>query len=98
MNLLTGLDLRERAFFNPDLLASSYFRRKREEHLHAQEVRLANPLRDYPTLLSALTEIHEHREDHAWSYIKRLRDQEGDYESCEAVFAEVIVYVGCLKQ
>ncbi len=98
MNLLTGLDLLERAFFKRDLLATSYFKRMREHHLDTQKVGRANPLRDYPTLLNALTQIHAHRSDHAQSFIKRLRDQQKDYESCEAVFAEVIVYMGCLRE
>ncbi|OLE96899.1 MAG: hypothetical protein AUG75_14695 [Cyanobacteria bacterium 13_1_20CM_4_61_6] len=70
----------------------------REAHLETQKVGLANPLRDYPTLLNALTQIHEHRVDHAQSFTKRFRDQQKDFESCEAVFAEVIVYEGCLRQ
>jgi len=98
MNPLTGLDLLERAFFNTDLLATSYFNRKREEYLATQQIGLAKPLRDYPRLLNALHEIHKHRDDHVRSFTKRLREQQQDYGSCEAVFAEVIVYVGCLRQ
>jgi len=97
MRMLTSLDLLEQQFFDPSLLSTNYFAKKRAEYLDAQSVGFNNPLRDYPRLLRILTEVRDHRADHANSYTKRLRSQHRDYRSCEAVFSELIVYVGNLR-
>ena len=89
MRMLTSLDLLEQQFFDPSLLSTNYFAKKRAEYLDAQSVGFNNPLRDYPRLLRILTEVRDHRADHANSYTKRLRSQHRDYRSCEAVFSEL---------
>ncbi len=96
--VITDLDMLERAFFEPTLLSTTYFQKQREHYVDTRWTVFNNPLRNYPTLLSGLTQVHEHRQDHARSFIKRFRQQQHDFNSCEAVFAELIVYGGCLRQ
>jgi len=96
--ILTGLELAEQAFFDQALLQTTYFRWLREESLDHEQHGFANPLRDYRRLLTGLTDIHEHRPDHVQSYCKRLKLQQDDQSSCEAVYSEIIVYCGCLRE
>ena len=37
-------------------------------------------------------DIHEYNEQHAKSFVKRLRESANDWKNCEAVFSEIIVY------
>jgi hypothetical protein len=96
--MITDLDMVERAFFKIDLLSTTYFKKQREHYIDTRLTIFNNPLRNYPALLNGLTLIHEHRQDHARSFVKRFREQQNDFNSCEAVFAELIVYGGCLRQ
>lgn len=43
-------------------------------------------------LLAYLDEINEYNEQHAKSYVKKLRESASDWKNAEAVFAEIIVY------
>ena len=96
--MITGLELAERAFFDQAVLQTTYFRWLREESLDLAEHGFANPLRDYRHLLTSLEEIHRHRPEHAKSFTKRLKGQQDDQLGCHAVYSEVIVYCGCLRE
>ncbi len=96
--LRTGLELTEQSFFDQALLQTAYLRWLRDESIDLEEHGFANPLRDYRRLLTGLTDIKQHRADHVQSYCKRLKEQQNDHPSCEAVYSEVIVYCGCLRE
>lgn len=83
---------RENEFALPDLLKCDYFKRQRQGYYRAREVGCLNPYRNYVTLLEDLDDIHDYNEQHARSYAKRFRESSKDWRSCEAIFAEVIVY------
>ena len=91
----------ERLFAVKDLLECEYFAKYRRGYYNARELGLLNPCRNYITLLTALTEVHEYDEQHARSFAKRFRDGAKDFRNCDAVFAELIVYrhyIGAVRE
>ena len=48
-------------------------------------------------LIDDISRIYHYNKDHANSYTKRLLEQQRDFKSCEAIFAEVIIYAYYLE-
>ncbi len=84
-----AVDYAESRFPIEDLLGCEYFRKHRKAYYKAKGYR---PCRNYLTLLNALGEIREYNEQHAKSFAKRFRENAKDFQNCDAIFAEVIVY------
>lgn len=49
-------------------------------------------IRNYLNILKYIQEIHEYNEQHARSFIKRLKSEGKDWKNSEAIFSEIIVY------
>ncbi|MEE9129397.1 MAG: hypothetical protein V3T84_05215 [Phycisphaerales bacterium] len=88
----TPLDLLEERFFDQDLLGCTYLKRLRQHYEDTLDGPFFNPHRSYPRLLIVLNRVREYDEEHARSFTKRLKSQAEDRRSCDAVFAEAIVY------
>jgi len=83
----------EQAFPFQDLLKLDYFQKYRRAHYRFREERfVVEPRRNYRSLLQYLTEIHEYSSDDAKGFAKKLRDEDSEWRSGEAIFAEIIVY------
>jgi hypothetical protein len=82
----------ERRFAYPELLANDYFQKYRRGYYSSREQGLLSWHRNYVNLLTFLDEIHEYNEQHAKSFVKRLRESANDWKNCEAIFSEIIVY------
>lgn len=95
-SVVTDLELTERAFFDQGLLATEYFKKYRAGYLETRHTVFLNPHRNYRRLLHNLSAIFGYNQNHARSYAKRFKEQSLDSRSCEAIFAEVIVYYGHL--
>jgi len=83
---------REDQFALPDLLNCDYFKKYREGYYAAREAGCLNRYRNYVTLLEDLNDIRAYNEQHAKSYAKRFREGSKDWQNCEAIFSEIIVY------
>jgi len=83
---------REKRFAFRELLESDYFQKYRRGYYSSRTQGLLNPHRNYVKVLTYLDEINEYNEQHAKSYVKRLRESGNDWKNAEAVFAEIIVY------
>jgi len=90
--ITTPLDALETSFFDPGLLTTEYVKALRETYDDVQGTPFFNPHRSYVKLLMCLNAIAAYESKHARAYAKRLKHQEHDFRSCEAVFAETIVY------
>jgi len=82
----------EKRFPFPELLGVDYFQKYRRGYYSSRNQGLLNPHRNYVKLLTYLGEINEYNEQHAKSYVKKLRESANDWKNAEAVFAEIIVY------
>ncbi len=82
----------EKRFAFPELLSNDYFQKYRRGYYSSCEQGLLSWHRNYVNLLTFLDEIHEYNEQHAKSFVKRLRESANDWKNCEAIFSEIIVY------
>ncbi|WP_324834796.1 hypothetical protein [Alloacidobacterium sp.] len=82
----------ENQFALPDLLKCDYFKRLRESYYAVREAGCLNCYRNYVTLLEDLNDFHAYNEEHAKTYAKRFRKDSKNWQNCEAIFSEVIVY------
>ena len=82
----------EKRFVFPDLLGMNYFQKYRKGYYSSLELGLLSKHRNYVNLLTFLDEIHEYNKQHGKSYAKRFRENRNDWQNCEAIFSEVIVY------
>lgn len=84
-------------FFNRELLETEYYKTLKEAYEDSSNLPFLKLHRSPDILLDDIRNIHQYNQAHARSYIKRITDQQRDFRSCEAVFAEVIVYAYYLK-
>ena len=84
--------LAEEGFYEPKLLETEYFKKYRESYYYAKQVGLLSPYRNYLRLLNLFSEINGYNKEHAASYSKRIRAAPTDWNGCEAIIAEMIVY------
>jgi len=82
----------EKRFAFPELLHSDYFQKYRRGYYFSCENGLLSWHRNYVNLLTFLDEIREYNEQHAKSFVKRLRESSNHWKNCEAIFSEIIVY------
>ena len=87
----------ESEFFDQQLLQTEYCRSYRCGYDDTRFGPFSNPHRNYRVLLEDLTEIFSFKPEHAFSYTTRIKSQDKDWKSCEAVFSEIIVYHFYLK-
>jgi hypothetical protein len=90
----TYLTSLERRFFRPALLEGEYFQTLRRAYETTLGTGFFNPYRNYTRLLELLERIDEYDPQHAKSFLKRLTCQASSFDSCQAIFAEIIVYSG----
>lgn len=83
-------DLEHRFPFR-ELLSLDYFQRHRAGYYDCREHGWQIPRRNYYSLLTCLTEIHEYRTDDAKAFAKRFRTEASDLSNADATFAEMIV-------
>lgn len=82
----------EEQFSIPDLIQTDYFQKYRHAHYVSDDHRELRVSRNYINLLSYLNDIYEYNEQHAKSFAKRLRANAKDWNNCEAIFCEILVY------
>lgn len=82
----------EKRFAFPELLNCDYCQKYRRGYYSSREQGLLSWHRNYVNLLTFLDEINEYNEQHAKSFVKRLRESAKDWKNCEAIFSEIIVY------
>lgn len=86
------VQLCEEKFFEPKLLNSDYFKKLRDGYYRSRELGGGNPFRNYLNILGALDKIKSYCPEHARSFVKRLLPAAGDWNACEAVCSEILVY------
>lgn len=86
------IDLFEEDFFAQDILATEYFQKYRDAYYRTKELGLFNPFRNYLSILGCLASINAYRPEHARSFLKRLRPIVSDWQACESIVAELLVY------
>jgi hypothetical protein len=79
-------------FFDPLLLETEYFSKYARAKDRSKAIGLFNSHRNYDVLVSLFDAIAKYDVHHARSFAKRIKTQDNDWTSCEAVFAELIVY------
>lgn len=79
-------------FFDGNLLESKYFKLYKQAYLQTVNTNYFNPHRNYYNLINSFKNIYEINENHAKSFAKRIRTQQKEWNDCEAVYCEVIVY------
>jgi hypothetical protein len=84
--------LGEERFFDQALLSTAYFRKWRDGYYKCKDSCFLNPYRNYLTYLKLLAEVGDYNEQHASSFLKRLKSHPDDWRGCESVLSEVIVY------
>jgi hypothetical protein len=87
-----AVSLAERAFPFSNLLSRDYFQKYKHAYYHQQELGHQIPIRSYLNLLEYLTEISSYKPEHGNSFAKRFRKDRNNWQNCEAIFAEIIVY------
>ena len=85
-------ELAEDRFYDSELIKIEYFRRYRETYDFSRDSGFLNPYRNYLSILGYLGEIREYNTSHANSFAKRLKKDCNNWNSCEAVVSEMIVY------
>lgn len=80
------------AFFDPKLLDTEYLRRHREVYEKYFDEGLISRYRCYPVIVEDLQAIYEYNQQHGKYFARRMKDQQNDLTSCDAVVAEAIVY------
>src|SRR4051794_4891518 len=79
-------------FFDPELLESEYFRLIRKSYETCPDPRFINKYRCFPVVVQRLQSIFEYNKVDAAYFSRRIKQQQRDIRSCEAVISEVIVY------
>ena len=78
--------------FEESLLETEYFRKYALGKEKTQGTVCFNPYRNFDVLCSLFNHISQYNLRHARSFAKRIKTQDNDWTSCEAVFTELIVY------
>lgn len=87
-----AIDDAEGVFPFPDLLESEYFRKYKKAYYRMRELSYQLGFRNYFNLLNYITEIFKYNEQHARGFAKAIRSAQADWNNCEAIFSEIIVY------
>lgn len=78
--------------FDDCLLNTEYFRKYAIAKEKTQGTSYFNRYRNIDVLCSLFDQISQYNLRHARSFAKRIKSQDNDWTSCEAVFTELIVY------
>lgn len=87
-----AIDDEEGVFPFSDLLESEYFKKYKKAYYCMRDLGDQLGFRNYFNLLNYITEIFECNEQHARGFAKALRSSQADWNNCEAIFSEIIVY------
>ena len=87
-----AIDDAEGVFPFSDLLENEYFKKYKKAYYRMLELGYQLGFRNYFNLLNYITEIFEYNEQHVRGYAKSLRSSQADWNNCEAIFSEIIVY------
>jgi hypothetical protein len=84
----------ERGFPFLDLLDSEYFKKYKRAYYKWPKEGIPLGVRNYFNLVNYLSEIYEYNKQHAMGFAKELRSvsKSEDWNNCEAIFCEIIVY------
>ncbi len=86
------VDDKENSFPLSELLETEYFKKYKNGYYRCRDEGCQIGERNYINLLTYLTEIYEYNEQHARGFAKSLRSEKSEWNNCEAIFAEIIVY------
>lgn len=87
-------------FFDKKLLETNYFKQYNRAYEKYQETRdpiWYNTNRNYQKLVDIFGAIYDFNKQHAGSFSKRVKAQDNDWKSCEAIYTEILVYYFYLK-
>ncbi len=87
-----AVDDAESIFPFPELLECEYFKKYKNAYYRMREEGYQLGSRNYFNLLNFLQEIHEYNEQHARGFAKSIRSGSKEWNNCEAIFSEIIVY------
>jgi hypothetical protein len=79
-------------FFDQELLETDYFRLIRRFYETCPDRRLINKYRCFPIAIRRLQSIFDYNKVDGLYFARRIKQQQSDTRSCEAVISEVIVY------
>jgi hypothetical protein len=87
-----AIDDAEGVFPFSDLLEYQYFKKYKKAYYRMVELGYQLGFRNYFNLLKYIAEISEYNKQHARGFAKSLRSSQADWNNCEAIFSEIIVY------
>jgi hypothetical protein len=89
-----AVDDAERDFPFPELIEAEYFKKYKNAYYRWSKEGLQLEVRNYFNLIDYLSEIYEYNKHHARGFAKDFRSasKSEDWNNCEAIFAELIVY------
>lgn len=89
-----AVDDAERDFPFSDLIDSEYFMKYKRAYYKWPKEGIPLGVRNYFNLINYLSEIYEYNKQHAMGFAKELRSatNSGDWNNCEAIYCEIIVY------
>lgn len=80
------------SFVFQDLLNTEYFKTYKQAYVNTFATQYFKQYRNYYNLIKYLNEIYDYNVEHAKGYAKRLRAEANEWQNCEAIFTEIIVY------
>lgn len=89
-----AVDDAEKNFPFPELIETEYFRKYKNAYYRFMRQGLQLGIRNYYNLINYLSDIFEYNEQHAMGFAKDFRSasKAEDWNNCEAIFCEIIVY------
>ncbi len=89
-----AVDDAERDFPFPDLIETEYFKKYKNAYYWFLKEKYQLGIRNYFNLINYLSDIYEYNQRHAMGFAKDFRSASKgeDWNNCEAVFSELIVY------
>ncbi len=82
----------EKEFHYKELFDLDYFKKYRNSYYEMPRRGYQLGPRNYYNILLYISEIHDYNEQHAKSFVKRLKTEAKDWNNAEAIFSEIIVY------
>jgi tRNA threonylcarbamoyladenosine modification (KEOPS) complex Cgi121 subunit len=87
-----AVDDAEKDFPFPDLIENEYFKKYKRAYYRTRNEGWQLSQRNYFNLIIYLKNIYEYNQQHAKGFAKAIRSVSTDWNNCEAIFSEILVY------
>jgi hypothetical protein len=89
-----AVDDAERYFPFPDLIETEYYKKYKNAYYRFLEKGYQLGIRNYYNVINYLNKTYAYNKQHAMGFAKDFHSatKGGDWNNCEAIFAELIVY------